>query len=383
MADVAPADFDIYEFWEACRRDTPVMPVDGLDAPMWILTRHEDVERALRDPDRFSSTVNEQAMGPVMGKVILGMDGDEHRRYRSLVAHAFRPSALARWEHDLIGPTIGALLDEVAPIGRCDLVAAVTTRYPVQVIAGIIGVPVEDGDQFQRWALEISLGPEDYPVSTAAGQAMRDYLEPLVAERRARPTGDLISDIVTAEVDGERLSDDHVYGFLRLLLPAGAETTFRVMGSCLFALLTHPDALERVRADPSLLGAVIEETLRWETSVTLVARNTTCPVEVGGVTIPEGATVACATGSANRDEERYPRAGEWELDRDGPAHLAFGTGRHQCLGMHLARLELRVGLAAVLERLPNLRLDPGAEPVAVEGFAFRSPPNLPVVFDPI
>lgn len=382
MTDTAPVDFDIYELWAGCRRDAPVMQIDGLDAPMWLLTRHEDVERALRDPDRFSSAVNEEAMGPVMGKVILGMDGDEHRRYRSLVAHAFRPSALARWEHELIGPTIGALLDEVAPLGRTDLVASVTTRYPVQVIAGIIGVPVEDGDQFHRWALEISRGPEDYPVSTAAGQAMREYLEPLVAERRARPTGDLISDIVTAEVDGEHLSDDHVYGFLRLLLPAGAETTFRVMGSSLFALLTHPDALGRVRADPSLLPAVIEETLRWETSVTLVARNTTCPVEVGGVTIPEGATVACATGSANRDEQRYPRAGEWELDRDGPAHLAFGTGRHQCLGMHLARLELRVGLAAVVERLANLRLDPDAEPVAVEGFAFRSPPRLPVLFDP-
>jgi cytochrome P450 len=381
MSDLAPADFDVYEFWEVCRRDTPVVEIEGPDQPLWLLTRHRDVEQALRDPDTFSSTVNAEQMGPVMGTVILGMDGDEHRRYRSLVAHAFRPSALARWEEELIGPTIDRILDDVADTGRTDLVETITRRYPVQVIAGILGVPVGDGEQFHRWAVEISLGPEDYATSIPAGKAMREYLEPLVSERRARPTGDLISDIVTAEVDGARLSDDHVFGFLRLLLPAGAETTYRVMGSCLLALLRAPDTMRRVRDDPALLSKVIEETLRWETSVTVVARNTTCPVEVAGVTIPEGAMVACATGSANRDEDRYDGPGEWDPDRDAKAHLAFGTGRHQCLGMHLARMELRVGLRAVLTRLPNLRLDDDAEPVAVEGFAFRSPPRLPVQFD--
>jgi cytochrome P450 len=382
MTELAPADFDIYEFWAGCRDEAPVMEIDGLGEPMWMITKHELVERALRDPDAFSSSVNAEVMGPVMGTVILGMDGAEHRQYRSLVAHAFRPSALARWEHDLMQPAVDRLLDAIAGSGQTDLVASITSRYPVQVIAGIIGVPAEDADKFHHWALEISLGPDDYPTSTAAGQAMREFLEPIVAARRAQPAGDLISDIVTAEVDGERLSDEHVYGFLRLLLPAGAETTFRVMGSCLYALLTHPDVLARVLDDRELLGPVIEETLRWETSVTLVARKTTCPVEIGDVTIPEGMMVACSTGSANRDEGRYQDPSVWDIDRQGPPHLAFGTGRHQCLGMHLARLELRVGLNAVLDRLPNLRLDCGAEDVTVEGFAFRSPPRLPVRFDP-
>jgi cytochrome P450 len=381
MSDLAPADFDIYEFWAGCRQDAPVMEIEGLGEPMWVVTRHEDVERALRDPDQFSSSVNADVMGPVMGTVILGMDGAEHRQYRSLVAHAFRPSALARWEHDLMRPQIDRLLDAIVPTGRADLVESITSRYPVQVIAGIIGVPAEDADRFHHWALDISLGPDDYPRSMAAGQAMREFLEPLVAARRVDPTGDLISDIVTAEIDGERLSDEHVYGFLRLLLPAGAETTFRVMGSCLYALLTHPDVLDRVAADRELLGPVIEETLRWETSVTLVARKTTCPVDIHGVTVPAGKTVACSTGSANRDEDRYENPSEWDIDRDGPPHLAFGTGRHQCLGMHLARLELRVGLNAVLDRLPRLRLDQDSAPVGVEGFAFRSPPRLPVRFD--
>jgi cytochrome P450 len=218
-------------------------------------------------------------------------------------------------------------------------------------------------------------------VSTAASREMRDYLTPIVEDRKAHPIDDLVSDIVTAEIDGERLSDEHIYGFLRLLLPAGAETTFRALGNCLVALLSRPPVLVRVRDDHSLLDTVIEETLRWETSVTMVNRETACPVDVGGVTIPAGVSVVCATGSANHDEARYDNGDAWDLDRPAVGHLAFGTGRHQCLGMHLARLELRVGLAALLDRLPGLRLDPAAGPVHIEGLAFRSPPRLDVLFD--
>jgi cytochrome P450 len=373
---------DIYDFWAGARRDTPVLPIEGLGQEMWMLTRFADVDAVLRDPERFPSRINADTMGPVMGTVILAMDGDEHRRYRNLVARAFRPSALVRWEDELIAPTIHRLIDGIADRGHSDLVADVTSRYPVQVIAGVLGVPTADYELFQRWGLEISMGPEDYAVSTAASRAMRAYLTPIVEDRKAHPGDDLVSDIVTSEIDGERLSDEHIYGFLRLLLPAGAETTYREMGSCLLALLTHPADLDRVRADHSLLDAVIEETLRWETSVTMVNRETACPVDLDGVTVPAGASVVCATGSANRDEARVDDGDVWDLDRPAAAHLAFGTGRHQCLGMHLARLELRVGLGALLDRLPGLRLDPAADPVRVEGMAFRSPPRLPVLFDP-
>ena len=177
-------------------------------------------------------------------------------------------------------------------------------------------------------------------MSTAASAAIRAYLTPIVEDRKAHPTGDLISDIVTAEIDGERLGDEHIYGFLRLLLPAGAETTFAAMGNCLLALVDRPEVLDRVRSDPSLLDTVVEETLRWETSVTMVNRETTCPVEIDGVEIPAGVSLVCATGSANRDEARYTDGDQWDLDRHEPPHIAFGTGRHQCLGMHLARMEL-------------------------------------------
>jgi cytochrome P450 len=262
-------------------------------------------------------------------------------------------------------------------------VAQVTAKYPVEVIGGVIGVPFATHQEFHAWAQDINLGPEDYTRSMAAASALRAYLAPVVEDRKASPRDDLISDIVTAEVDEIGLDDEHIYGFLLLLLPAGAETTFRAMGNCLLALLRRPDVLERVRADPTLLDSVIEETLRWETSVTMVNRETTAAVELAGARLPAGVSVVCATGSANRDERRYTDADQWDLDRPPRHHLAFGTGRHQCLGMHLARLELRVGLDALIERLPGLRLDPDADPVDIEGLAFRSPPRLPVVFDEI
>jgi cytochrome P450 len=382
--DAFEGDIDIYEFWSGCRRDSPVLQVetDMTGRPMWMVTKFDDVTSVLRDPDRFSTRINNETMGPVMGTFMLGMEGEEHRKYRSLVAQAFRPSALERWDNELIAPTISGLLDKIAPTGKADLVEEVTSRYPVQVIAGVLGVPIEDFGLFQKWSLDISQGPQDWDRSIPASRAMREYLEPIVAERRANPQDDLISEIVTAEMEGERLSDEHVYGFLRLLLPAGAETTFRVMGSTMLALLTHPEIMQRVLADRSTIEPVIEEVLRWETSVTIVNREALEPVVVGGVEIPEGASVLCCMGSANHDESRYENPDEFDLDREQKPHIAFGTGRHQCLGMHLARLELRVGITAVIDRLPNLRLDPDADPVKVEGIPFRSPPTLPVLFDP-
>jgi cytochrome P450 len=215
----------------------------------------------------------------------------------------------------------------------------------------------------------------------AASRAMRAYLEPIVEDRRQNPHDDLISDLVTAEIDGHKLDDEKIYGFLRLLLPAGAETTFRVMGNALVGLLTHPEALRAVVADRSLLPVVIEETLRWETSVTQVSRVAAQDTELEGCPIAAGAAISVLTASANHDEERYDEPDEFRIDRPAQNHLAFGTGQHQCLGMHLARLELRVGLDTILERLPNLRLDPDAPPPLIQGFAFRGPVSLPVLFD--
>ncbi len=376
-----------YEAWGEVRRsECPVMATSGdVMGPgtFYQVTSFKDADSVLRDDKTFSSSINGDHIGQFMGDLILAMNGDEHRKYRNLVAKAFRASQLERWDDTLVRPTINRLLDAIAPLGHADLVASVTSKYPVQVICGIAGVPLEDAAQFAQWAEEINTGPLAPERGHRASSAMVEYLRPLVEARRAKSTGDFLSDLVHSEVDGERLGDDKIYGFLRLLLPAGGETTFRAMGNALLALLTHPDELEKVYDDRNLVAEVIEETLRWETSVTMVSRITTADTEVAGCPIASGSPVGVLTGSANRDETRWDDADEWKLGRPVQHHLAFGTGPHQCLGMHLARLELRVGLNEILDRLPNLRLDPdGVDSAVIAGYAFRGPRALPVTFDP-
>ena len=385
LADLYTALDDVddpYPMWADGRRIESVQHTAGAGRDdLFVIHRRDDVERVLRDGDTFSSRINDDTMGPYMGRTILAMDGDEHRTYRHLVAAAFRASNLEHWADEVITPSVNALLDEIAPKGKADLVQDLTARFPVQVIAAIIGVPLEDYDEFQIWADDINLGPRDPKRSKAASDAITAYLEPIVAARRAEPTDDLLSELLTAEVDGHTLDDDHLYGFLRLLIPAGAETTFRMFGNSLVGLLTHEDVLAEVTADRTLIPAVIEETLRWETAVTMVNREATKDTVVDGCPIPKGAGVLALVGSANRDDAHYDDPDEWDPRRPPKPHVAFGTGIHQCLGMHLARLELRIGLNAVLDRLPNLRLDPAFPPPAIKGLPFRSPPALHVVFE--
>jgi len=376
-----------YPIWQDLRGRCPVAQVDGssmgvFDRPSYLVTTWADVETVMRDGETFSSSINAEHIGQFMGELMLAMDGKEHRAYRNLVAHAFRASQLEQWDDALVRPTIDRLCDAIAPRGRADLVASITTKYPVQVICGIVGVPLDDSDQFHRWAEEINTGPLNPEVGMVASRAMRAYLEPLVAERRADPTGDFLSDLVHAEIEGEQLTDEKLYGFLRLLLPAGAETTFRALGNALVALLTVPGLMDRVVADRSLIPAVIEETLRWETSVTQVSRVATRDTEISGCPVPAGAVLNVLTASANHDEARYPHPEDFDLDRQAQNHITFGTGQHQCLGMHLARMEMKVGLEAILDRLPNLRLDPDAPEPVIQGLAFRGPVSINVLFDP-
>lgn len=383
LAELELTVLDPYPDWKQRRAAAPMETRESMGMLSAMVFRRAECEAALKDEASFSASVNQQSMGPYMGTVLLGMDGAEHTVYRNLVSHAFRRSALARWESELIAPTIGRLLDAIAPRGAAELVAEVTSRYPVLVIASLMGVDVNDVDQFRAWAESVSGGPLDPERGLAASKEMRAYLTPIVEDRKKTPRDDLISDIVHAEVDGVRLSDEHIYGFLRLLLPAGAETTYRLFGTTLYSLLSAPEALARVQGDRTLVPKAIEETLRWQTSVSLVSRVAKKDTEVGGCPVAAGTVVSMMVGAANRDERAFDRPDEWDLDRgEEIGHLAFGWGRHVCLGMHLARLELQVGVNAVLDRLPNLRFDPNAPRAEIRGHAFRGPVTLPVLFDP-
>jgi cytochrome P450 len=216
----------------------------------------------------------------------------------------------------------------------------------------------------------------------AASRQLRGLFARVLAERRREPRDDLMSVLAHAELDGTRLTDEEIFAFLRLLAPAGAETTYRSSSNLLFGLLSHPEQLDAVRRDRALVPQAIEEGLRWEPPLLGIMRTATRAVELAGVTIPEGGVVNVNLGSANRDETRWERPDQFDIFREPKQHLAFAFGAHRCLGMHLARAETEVLLDALFERLPNLRLDPAAEDVHVTGLIFRSPLALPVVFDP-
>ena len=371
------------------RRDAPVskgltispdvLPEDFSPEPEWIAYRYDDCSRILRDPKTFTSTGYDATIGMVMGHVILGMDDPEHRSHRNLVAHAFREKALARWEPEFIGPIIDELIDRFADDGEADLVRQLTFEFPVRVIARLLGLPEEDFPQFHRWGIELIGLVADIDRGLAASESLGQYFAGIVAERRAEPADDVISDLVSAEVDGEQLSDEAIYSFLRLLLPAGAETTYRSSGNLLYLLLTHPEQLDAVRADHSLLPQAIEEGLRCEPPLLTIARTTTQEVELSGVTIGPGEVITTHIGSANHDETRWENPEAFDVFRPPLPHIAFAHGPHMCLGMHLARLETRALLQRVLDRLPDLALQPGTDPY-IRGDVFRSPTSLPVVF---
>jgi cytochrome P450 len=349
--------------------------------PVFFLYRYDDIAQMLRDNETFSSAIVIEHFGDALGKhVMLGMDEPEHKRHRSLVSSAFSQKALARWEDELIGRVADELIDRFAARGRADLVREFTFPYPTQIIAGLLGLPREDYPQFQRWSISLLSILVNRERGVAASNALREYFIPILEARRREPREDLISRLAHAEIDGERLADEEIFSFLRLLLPAGVETTYRSTGNLLFGLLSHPAQLDAVRADRALIPDAIEEATRWEAPLLMITRKATRDTELSGVPIPAGSTVMPVLGAANRDEERYPDPDRFDVFREQKAYISWGYGVHMCLGMHLARLEMRVALNRLFDRLPDLRLDPDGDDPHIRGHVFRSPTSLPVLF---
>jgi cytochrome P450 len=371
---------DPYPAYARLRRDTPVFYMDLPMGPAYMVTRHADCTAVLRDAKLYSSRINASGIGLVMGRTILEMDGKDHGRHRGLISPFFVPKAMDGEMAHGIQSVADQLIDRIAGRGRADLVPAFTLTFPLRIIARVIGLPIEDYEQFQKWALAIIGFSDDPPAGFEAAQALVDHLRPIAEQRRREPRGDLMSQLVHAEVDGERLSDEEVFSFLRLLVPAGAETTYRLIGNTLFALLHHPEQLEEVAADRQKIDLAIDEALRWEAPVCFAARNTTAPASIAGVDVPEGAGILTAISSANRDERHYDDPDRFDIHRGAEDHIAFGFGRHYCAGSHLARLETKIALKTIFERLRDLRLD-HSEPSRVCGLAFRSPDRLPVRFE--
>ncbi|WP_326547421.1 cytochrome P450 [Mycolicibacterium sp. ND9-15] len=354
---------------------------EAMPENLYAAVSFDAVNRVFRDGKVFNSEIYDSTIGLFIGPTILAMEGKTHWDHRNLVSSAFKSKSLARWEPEVVRPVVTALIDEFVQTGSADLVRDFTLEFPTRVISRLLGLPEEDLPWFRKRAVELISYHVKYKRAFEASAALKDYFLQQIEQRRAKPTGDIIGDLVTAEIDGEKLSDEAIYSFLRLLLPAGLETTFRSSGNLLYLLLTHPEQFQAVQADRDLVPAAIEEGLRYETPLTTVQRSATVETELEGVTLPKGSVIDVCIGSANRDEKRWERSEEFDIFRKRVPHISFAAGEHTCMGLHLARMETRVALECLLDRLTNVNLVTDDNP-HIWGQPFRSPTALPVTFDP-
>ena len=367
---------------DGLREEGPVVRVDFGGEPAWLITRHAELASAYLDNERFPpGAAYRRTTEPAVGRSFISMDEPDHRIYRKLATPTFRPVAVARADRAPLVRLANELVDEIDDGDEFDLVARFAQRFPLAAICQALGIPRDAESDFQRWALALLSFPFDPEGAKRGAEEFTAYLEPLVRDRRRAPRDDVISQLVTAEVEGRRLDDEDVLSHIRLLFPTGAETTTGAIGNLLYALLIHDGAWKRVVEDATAREPAVEELLRWECPVGITPRvSASHPIEYGGVEIPPNAWVLFSPAAANRDPRVYAEPHRFDPTRASRRLLSFGPGPRQCPGMHLARKELFITLDVLCERFPSLRLlDPEtSRPV---GTVLRAPQSLFVARD--
>jgi pulcherriminic acid synthase len=400
VPDILSPEFaaDPYTAYRVMRDSAPLIWHEATQS--YIISRYEDVERVFKDKaGQFTTDNYDWQIEPVHGRTILQLSGREHAVRRALVAPAFRGTDLQEKFLPVIERNSRELIDAFRHTGSADLVADYATRFPVNVIADMLGLDKGDHAKFHRWytAVIAFLGNlSGDPEVAAAGERTRaeftEYMLPIIRERRERPGTDLLSALCAAEVDGVRMSDEDVKAFCSLLLAAGGETTDKAIAGIFANLLLHPDQLAAVREDRSLIPRAFAETLRFTPPVHMIMRQSAEEVELSGGTVPPGATVTCLIGAANRDDRRYADPERFDIFREdlttttafsaAADHLAFALGRHFCVGALLAKAEVEIGVGQLLDAMPDVRLAEGFEP-SEHGVFTRGPQRLPVRFTPV
>ena len=345
----------------------------------FVVSRYADVDRILRDHRNFSNDLQKarSSHGSLgtrkkLKPSMLARDPPDHTRLRSLVNRAFTPGSVAKME-DYIRATAHSLLDEVEGAGKFDLMKVFAAPLPAIVIARMIGVPERDLGRFQVWsdrlarALEPLLTPEEVEDVFQTDRKLAGYHAAIIEQRRLGPRNDLVSRLVEAEEQGDKLTSDETIVMLRLLLITGNETTTNLIGNGVRALLHNPDQLSLLRERPELVPSAVEELLRYDSPVQLDMRIATCDLEIGDRPVPAGTLLSLVIGSANHDPERFRRPAELDITRSDQGNISFGRGIHHCLGAPLARLEGRIALEVLLERFSEI------------GFGARPPKYRPSV----
>jgi cytochrome P450 len=348
---------------------------------------YDSVKRVLTDHTSFSS----HAVAGRVARWMVFQDPPRHTKLRALITSAFTPKSILNLETRIRNLSAG-LIDSVIEKGEMDLLEEYAVPLPMKVIAQMLGIPSQDWPQFRRWSDVILNLSYSVPGGEAGKQAeqqfaavwdeMSAYLAELLKERRASPKDDLLTRLLEAEVDGERLAHDEILGFFQLLLVAGHETTTNLISNTILCLLEYPDQLARIRADPALTGSAVEEVLRFRSPVQWMFRAVKRRLELHDQTIPAGTLILTMIGSANRDPRVFANAGQFDIARDPNPHIAFGQGAHFCLGAPLARLEARVAIPDLLGHLRDLEVTEGKAWQPRKALHVHGPARLPLRFTP-
>ncbi|KAB7845470.1 cytochrome P450 family protein [Streptomyces mobaraensis] len=363
--DLRPLIADPHGTLAALREAGPVHRVQGADGnPAWLVTRYEDVRRALADPrlslDKRNAKPGNYAglsLPPALDANLLNMDPPDHTRVRRLVVKAFTPGRVEKLREPVRRLADG-LLDAVEPAGAADLLAAYAGPLPIMVMCDLLGIPQERRLDFRAWTDALITPDPARPEAAreAVGNMIR-FFTGLIAAKRAEPADDLLSDLIAVRDAGDRLSEDELTSLAFLLLFAGYENTVHLIANSVLALLDHPEELRALRKNPDGLAAAVEELNRWDGPGPLAIRRFPLEdVEIGGVTVPAGETVLLSLASANRDPARFPDPDRLDLHRNNSGSLALGHGIHYCLGAALGRMETETALAALLDRFEKLEL---------------------------
>ena len=372
-----------FPHYERMRASAPVFHDE--ESGSWHVFRYDDVQRVLSDHGTFSSRMggdDPSETGQLFAASLITADPPRHRQLRSLVTQAFTPKAV-----EALAPRIsaltGELLDAMAPKGSADLIDELAYPLPVIVIAELMGIPAEDRDRFKHWSdvivSQTQTGDQTGDHSST-NREMTEYFLALIEHRRRNPGSDLISNLLVAEIEGQKLSVPELLGFCALLLVAGNETTTNLIGNAVLCFTEGAETMERLRAQPALLPQAIEEVLRYRSPVQSMYRVTAAETALGGCQVPAGAPLVAWIGSANRDERQFQHPEQFDMDRTPNRHLAFGHGIHFCLGAPLARLEARTALQGILQRLPGLALAPGAHLERMDSTIVYGVKELPVTW---
>jgi cytochrome P450 len=376
---------DPYPMYRRLRDDEPVSWVESVG--LWLVTRWDDVVEIDTNPDVFTGETEPSTLNRTFGTNLLGSEGSYHDRIRSIIEPAFRPGAVRGYAEDVIAPIANELIDGFAGLGEVELMRAFAEPLSVRTLQRVLGlgdVPVE---RLMTWFEHLGIGASNFEsdaekqaVADTASREVNDAVQSVLDRLRSAPDDSILSRMLHSKVDGQRLSREEIQSNLKVMIVGGMQEPGDLIGIALWALLSHPEQAEQVRADPTLIKPALEEAKRWHSPVGTSTRQTTRPTSLAGVDLEEGALIAAVLSSANRDERHWSDPDRFDIRRREGAHLAFATGTHFCVGAWLARYEARTAFRILFERLPRLRLDED-RPIELHGWEFRRPLHLHVRWD--